>query len=194
VVGGPAIGGAVLGRPSPALLDRRLARAVAEPAVSYDHVGSTAPGHAAGPRLHTEHRDAGHGRDAFERVADGLRTWAAQRHLGASVHPPGAPVETGQTVLVALPFGPLTMLAPNRIVSVTEAADEVGFAYGTLRGHPYRGEEGFTVRLLDDGTVRITIAVDAEPANPAVRLAAPVATRAQRRALRGYLDGLAALA
>ena len=83
------------------------------------------------------------------------------------------------------------MLAPTRVVEVVDRPDRFGFAYGTLPGHPYSGEERFSVDLHPDGRVRITVAVDARAANPVVWLASPIGTWAQRRALRGYLDGLA---
>ena len=127
-------------------------------------------------------------------MAAGLRSWAAQRHIGGIVHPPDASVVEGQTIVTALPSGPVTMLAPTRVVEVVDRPDRFGFAYGTLPGHPYSGEERFSVDLHPDGRVRITVAVDARAANPVVWLASPIGTWAQRRALRGYLDGLAALA
>ena len=94
--------------------------------------------------------------------------------------------------MTALPSGPVTMLAPTRVVEVVDRPDRFGFAYGTLPGHPYSGEERFSVDLHPDGRVRITVAVDARAANPVAWLASPIGTWAQRRALRGYLDGLAA--
>jgi hypothetical protein len=33
----------------------------------------------------------------------------------------------------------------------------LGLAYGTLPGHPERGEESFVIELLDDGQVRVHI-------------------------------------
>jgi uncharacterized protein (UPF0548 family) len=138
------------------------------------------------------HRDAGTGPEAFARVRDGLRTWAAHRSIGATVHPEGAEVVEGGTVLVALPVGPVTMVAPCRIVSVVDEEDRFGFVYGTLPGHPETGEERFSATLDLDGRVRVAVAVDARPGHPLVWLGYPVASWAQRRALRGYLDGLAA--
>jgi uncharacterized protein (UPF0548 family) len=51
---------------------------------------------------------------------------------------------------------------------VTYVLDEPrhkGFAYGTLPGHPERGEEAFALELHDDGAVTFTITAFSRPAS-----------------------------
>jgi uncharacterized protein (UPF0548 family) len=100
------------------------------------------------------------------------------------------PPTLGAEVVVAMPVGPLRILAPCRVVSVVDERAAYGFTYGTLPGHPESGEESFTVTLDGDGMARFTIAVASRPADVLARLGAPVTHAVQRRALRGYLDGL----
>jgi uncharacterized protein (UPF0548 family) len=83
--------------------------------------------------------------ESFDTAAEGLRTWQAHRGAGATVTPDAAPAE-GETVLVSIHKGPITVVAPCRIVGVCAETNRYGFAYGTLPGHPEQGEEAFVVR------------------------------------------------
>jgi uncharacterized protein (UPF0548 family) len=108
------------------------------------------------------------------------------------VHPEDVPVEPGQTLLVVLPLGPFAAVAVNRVVGVVDEARRFAYAYGTLPGHPESGEESFSVELFPDGTVRVTVTVEAGPATLPAKLASPAVLRLQRRALARYLDAVAA--
>ena len=79
---------------------------------------------------------------AFERAIAGLRTWVAHEGAGLRIHP-HEPFAPDATVIVVTTIGPLRLVAPCRIVSVFKDPDAFGFAYGTLPGHPERGEESF---------------------------------------------------
>lgn len=173
----------LLGRPSGERLEAIWRDACAtEP--TYDHLGSTL---RPGASLTAARLVLGAGRDDFERAGTGLRAWVCHGGIGATVHPAAAPIRSGVTVVVAVPFGPCTVVVPNRIVGVVEEERRFGFAYGTLPGHQERGEESFVVELLDDGAVVGTITVDAAPASSAARAAAPAVRGLQRRAMRRYL-------
>ncbi len=176
-----------LGRLSTAALGRRLAAASAAAGVTYADCGCTLlPG--AAPSFT---RALGHGQAAFDGAARGLREWAPQRALGARVHPPTAPIETGTSVLIVLRAGPFEVVAPDRIVACVDEPGRFGFAYGTLPGHLERGEESFVVRLdPEDGTVTATITVVAGPASRAAAATGPVLRILQRRAVRSYLAAL----
>jgi uncharacterized protein (UPF0548 family) len=187
-----SIAGLHIGRLTPARLDRELGRAArAEP--TYAHVGSTLPGGSAASTAaaRTHQRDLGVGEDVFRGAVAALRTWAPQRGIGACIHPPDAPVAVGVTVLVVLRRGPVTAIAPNRVVRVIDEEHRFGFAYGSLPGHPERGEESFQVERTASGLVRATIRVDAGPGSSIARLGAPLLRALQRRAIRGYLGTLA---
>jgi uncharacterized protein (UPF0548 family) len=65
------------------------------------------------------------------------------------------------------------MVAPCRIVRVIDESDRVGFACGTLPGHPECGEEAFVVERRADGTF-FSITAFSRPADPLARLAGPI--------------------
>ncbi|MEA2825638.1 MAG: hypothetical protein QOG43_77 [Actinomycetota bacterium] len=179
-----------VGRLSVTALDRRLADASAAPGVSYPEIGCTlVPG--ATPSFT---RTLGHGPAAFDGAVQGLREWAPQLALGARVHPPDAPITIGTTVLIVLRAGPLEVVARDRIVVCVDEPGRFGFAYGTLPGHPERGEESFLVRLLPDGTVTGTVTVVAGPGSWPAKLGGPVLGVLQRWAVRRYLAALHAAA
>jgi uncharacterized protein (UPF0548 family) len=170
----------------------QLLRAAREAVPTYSHIGSTldpAQHDADGSRV--RQLEIGHGRAAFAAAAQALRTWVPQRAIGADIEPPDQPVVLGATVLVVLRRGPVTIVAPNRIVGVVNEPRRFAFAYGTLPGHPERGEESFSVEHLPDDTVRATIRVQAGPGIFLAHAAAPVVRRLQLAALRRYLDAIA---
>lgn len=131
----------------------------------------------------------GHGRADFERAAASIMSWGIQRGSGMTVEP-FAPVKVGDRVRIRIPFGPLRVVAPAEVVYVVDEPRLAGFAYGTLPGHPERGEEAFLVELADDGTVSAVIRAFSRPANwfwwcgsPVLRLAQELYTRRYLRAL-----------
>lgn len=172
------------GDPAPGRLDAALAEA-ARLEVSYDHVGSTLD-----PAVACHTRTVELGRDNFDAGVSGLKAWACHRGIGASVHPEGAPIAVGVTVLVVLRVGPVRLLVPDRIVAVVHEPDRFGFAYGTLPGHPERGEEAFLVERHADGRTTATIRVAAQGDWLIARLASPIVRRLQRVALNRYLAEL----
>lgn len=158
--------------------------------VTYDHVGSTLePDRWPGRRARQRQRDVGRGESAFAAAIDRLRTWEPQKALGADVLPSDQMVAADATILLVLPFGPLRAVVPDRVVAVVEEPRRFAFAYGTLPGHAERGEESFSVELLDDGTVRATVRVDARPASRWL-LATPAIAILQAAAIRRYLAAL----
>lgn len=68
--------------------------------------------------------------------------------------------------------------------------DRVGFAYGTLPGHPECGEQSFVVTRDETGAVWFTIRAFSRPARWFSRLGAPVTRVLQRLATRRYLRAL----
>lgn len=185
------IGGVHLGRPDAA--DRaRLLRHALDAAPTYDHVGSTLdPQRWAGPDVRSAYIDVGHGPAAFDAARLALQTWVPQRAIGATVTPREQAVVVDGTVLLVLQRGPLWMAAPDRIVAVVDEPGRFAYAYGTLPGHPERGEEGFSVERLADDTVRATIRVQAGPATLVGRALAPIVSRLQAAALDRYLAAIA---
>ena len=185
------LGGVRIGRLGAGERERLLAGARgSEP--TYDHVGSTLdPDRWDAAEVRSRHLDVGRGLADFEAAREALQTWVPQLGIGASVEPPHEPVVEGATVLVVLRKGPAHVVVPDRVVQVIDEPRRFAFAYGTLPGHPERGEESFTVELLADETVRVTIRVQAVPGTFAARLAGPVVITLQNSALAGYLRATA---
>jgi uncharacterized protein (UPF0548 family) len=80
------------------------------------------------------------------------------------VHSRAQRVGPGTEVQLGLPLGPLTVGAACRVVYVLDEPDLQGFAYGTLAGHPERGESRFEVRLHADGDVYFLVTSFSTPA------------------------------
>jgi uncharacterized protein (UPF0548 family) len=184
------IGGLRLGRPSEGELAEwlQLAR---EAKVTYDHVGSTLdPLRWDAPGVRSDAVEVGRGEAGFTAARTALQTWVPQRGLGADVVPARQLVALGESVLVILRVGPFFVVAPDRVVVVIDEPRRFAFAYGTLPGHPERGEESFTVEWRPDDSVRATIRVQARPATLAARMAAPGVSLLQGAALRRYLQAI----
>lgn len=144
---------------------------------------------------HHVHRDVpvGTGRAAFTAAADALLSWRVHRGAGLSVSASAPTAEPG--VVVAMRFGPkpIGLLVPCRVVYRVDEPDTRGFAYGTLPGHPERGEEAFLVSLDGDGTVRLVIRAFSRPATLLTRLGGPVARRVQAVVTDRYVAALRSL-
>jgi uncharacterized protein (UPF0548 family) len=132
----------------------------------------------------------GHGDLDWQRAKDAIRFWQAHAHAGIAIIPTDAPIQEGTTIIASRTFGPVTILAPCRIVYVTDEATRFGFGYGTLPGHPERGEEAFHVILGDDGMVKAEIVAFSRPDDLPTRLAGPIARKIQNAATGRYLTGI----
>ena len=159
--------------------------------VTYDHIGATLTGRTPEGYRHDRHEIVLPALpDAFGRGVAGIRAWAPHRGAGLTVVP-AHPPEVGATVAVAVPIGPITAVAVCRIVSVVDEPDRFGFAYGTLPGHPERGEEAFLIERRNSRAV-FKIIVFSRPAELLARLGGPVTRRIQHATTKRYLDSLVA--
>ncbi|MBA3252247.1 MAG: DUF1990 domain-containing protein [Geodermatophilaceae bacterium] len=181
-----------LRRPSAEHLAATLSAARSEQP-TYDGTGATAGGGnlPTGYRAAVVRRHVGSGQPVFDAAVAAVDSWAAQRHAGVEVYPPQARPAEGETVVQLLRLGPLWATAACRIVYRLDEADRAGFAYGTLTGHPVRGEEAFLVERDAAGVVRVRIAVFSRPNHWLVRLGGPVGRLVQRRTAGRYADGIA---
>lgn len=160
---------------------------------TYDHQGSTLdPALATAAGVQVRHLVVGTGSADFAAARAALRTWVPQQGVRARVEPTGQPVVVGATVLVVLPVGPCTVVAPNRVVAVVDEPRRFAFAYGTLPGHPMRGEESFGIEHQPDDRVLATIGVQAVGATPLVRAGEPAVRLCQGVVQRRYLAAIAA--
>jgi len=125
---------------------------------------------------------------AFERAITGLRTWVAHEGAGLGIYP-HEPVAPGVTVIVVTSVGPIHIVAPCRVVAVFKEPDSFGFAYGTLPGHPERGEESFIVERRDDATY-FCVSAFSRPVDPWARWSGRVGRAVQRSITRRYVNAL----
>jgi len=158
--------------------------------VTYAEVGATAGEFPAGYHHVRAERVVGHGRGAFTRASDDLFAGLVQRRAGVSIRLSDVPLREGTRVQMRLRLGPLAFSAPCVVVWAERTAERCGFAYGTLPGHPERGEERFEVRLASSGEVIFTIVAFSAPARWYTRLGGPVARIVQARMTRRYLEAI----
>ncbi|WBU38936.1 DUF1990 family protein [Homoserinibacter sp. YIM 151385] len=97
---------------------------------------------------------------------------------------PGDPAELRYPVLG------MTLREPVQVVWVEDARRRAGFGYGTMPGHPLRGEEAFLLEWGEDDVVRLTVRSFSRPAGLWRLLALPLRL-AQRGMTRRYLRRLA---
>ncbi len=97
----------------------------------------------------------------------------------------------GDSIVLKIGVGPLRLSAPARVVYVIDEPRRKGFAYGTLPGHPERGEEAFIVEHTSDGSVWIEISAFSRPSSLFWWLGYPVARVMQAVFTRRYLRALA---
>src|ERR1700722_8466535 len=118
-----------LGRPSASVVES-IELSHQALAVTYSEVGATADDRLPPGYRHDRASVAiGFGPAVFDRGRDALRAWVAHTGIGATVTPRNNPIELGVTVIVTVPLGPITVVAPCRIVSVIDTEGAFGFAY-----------------------------------------------------------------
>ncbi|MFB7512036.1 DUF1990 family protein [Streptomyces sp. NPDC056144] len=152
------------------------------PRLTYPEVGATrTPDHLPHGYHHLRVTTVvGHGRAAFEAAGAAVTTWRTHRASGATVRSTAARAEPGVHLEVSAGIGRLRIGVPCEVIWTAYEEDRVGFAYGTLTGHPERGEESFIVTLAPDGTVLFTVTAFSRPDAWYTRLAGPVVPVLQR--------------
>ena len=133
----------------------------------------------------------GRGPSSWAAVSAEILRWAVKTRSGFDVEADG-PVSVGQRLWVRARFGPVTILEPVEVVAVVDEPTRVGFAYGTLEGHPVSGEEAFVVDRDDQDRVWFTLRslTRAAPTGgwrtlfPALLVAQRLYRRRYRRSLR----------
>lgn len=158
--------------------------------LTYGPIGRTFDAEPEEADLHME-RVVGSGAADFAAAVACYRALGSQRSV-AGVWPGDATAELGATILIGLRFGPVTVLAVDRIVAVIDEPGRWAFAYGTLPGHAEVGEEAFIVEHRPDDSVVAKVVAIAHVALPGARFLQPLLVRIQRRFARRYLDAVAA--
>jgi uncharacterized protein (UPF0548 family) len=161
--------------------------ALATARLTYPEVGATRSGPLPAGYDHLERTAVvGCGRADFDRAATAVLDWGAQRGVGLRVRATGAAGHEGSVAVLTAGLPWLGYDIPCRVVWARSVGDQRGFAYGTLPGHPERGEESFVVRLTDAGDVLFTVRAFSRPAALLARLGGPVTRLLQRAAVDLY--------
>jgi uncharacterized protein (UPF0548 family) len=163
-------------------------------ALSYREVGATGVSLPDGYRHTARDVVIGRGAASFASAGERLMSWDIHRAAGLLVAASAPRAATGVDAVLTAGPGWSPISAPVRVVHVHETADRLGFTYGTLSGHPLRGEESFSVLLEADGDVRFVIIAFSQPASPLLRVGAPVVGWIQRRQTDRFVDAATAAA
>jgi uncharacterized protein (UPF0548 family) len=158
-------------------------------ALTYSHVGATGRRPPPGYRFfHHSERVSADNRD-FDRAVDALRGWQVHRGAGLAVTADGR-AHAGAHVVVGVGPAPFTLLAPCQVVEDIDDDIRIGFAYGTLQGHPESGEERFVVENRAGEGVFFEITAFSKPATRPAKLGGPVTRLVQNRVTARYLHSL----
>lgn len=144
---------------------------------SYPEVGATRSGGPLPPGYsHLRRRTRiGTGPEVFAAAGEAVLTWRMHRAVGVRPRPDADRAAPGVRVVVRL-----GVRAPCAVVWAVDGPREAGFGYGTLPGHPERGEEGFLVELDPAGAVWFTMTAFSRPARWYTRAAGPLVPLFQR--------------
>lgn len=168
--------------------------------LDYPGIGSTEYGRAPEGYARFESREyLGGGAAVYHRVAHGILTWELQRRSGLRLRTESEVVIPGARVVSSLGVGPFRVYAPCEVVWVRhpvpgDEPQSAGFGYGTLPGHPERGEEAFEVEIGADGRVFLTITAFSRHANWFYQAGGLLARAAQRHITSRYVEGARQLA
>lgn len=156
--------------------------------LTYAPVGATAPEREqwvdppSGFRVHEQTNRVGRGREEWDVASSDLMDWAVKIRSGFAVEPAAGGsrrVALGADYLLIASVGPVPVREPVRIVRVVEQRNRIGYAYGTLEGHPVAGEEAFILSRAADGGIWFTVRSLTRASRGSWRLAFPLALIAQ---------------
>jgi uncharacterized protein (UPF0548 family) len=131
----------------------------------------------------------GRGDGTWIAAAAAVMRWSVKTRSGFTVDD-DRPATPGADRWLEIRVGPIRIREPVRVVSVVDQPHRVGFAYGTLDGHPVSGEEAFIVHRTGD-EIWFTLRSVTAPGRGLWRLAFPMASVAQRVFRRRYLAAMA---
>lgn len=159
---------------------------------SYPEVGATRQDQLPRGYRHLQAQvEVGRGRQRYEQLAEQLLGWQIHARSGLRLQVSDQRVRQGSLVIATLPLGPFKINSRCRVVYLVEEDRRTGFGYGTLPGHPERGEERFGVELTEDDRVIFDLRAFSRNAWLLSRLGAPVSNRVQAMVNRRYLAAAA---
>ncbi|MGW0178085.1 DUF1990 family protein [Nocardia sp. NPDC003345] len=158
------------------------------PGFTYTEIGATLGELPPGYHHLRLRREVGRGTGDFHRLGEAVLGYRMQRGLGILRATSSPVAEPDAEVTVQLGPGPFGLRAPCRVVYVLREPDRIGFAYGTLPGHPESGEELFAVEYdRPTETVFGVVTAFSRPASRLTRLAGPLTVPMQWAIARSYL-------
>jgi uncharacterized protein (UPF0548 family) len=134
--------------------------------------------------------DLGRGDALMVRAAEAVMTFGVQRRAGLRPVTSAPRAAAGVLVIALAGLGPLALSIPCSVVWTVEEPRRAGFGYGTLPGHPERGEEAFVVNHDADDVVRFHVRSFSAPARWFTRAAGPLLPVATDAASRRYLTAM----
>ncbi|NNH72728.1 DUF1990 domain-containing protein [Nocardia uniformis] len=163
---------------------------VADP-FNYAEVGATSGEFPSGYHHFRLRRRIGAGRALFEEAGGAILGYRMQRGTGIFREASTPVAEAGTRLTVRLGVGPFGITAPCQVVYVLDEPNRRGFAYGTLPGHPERGEELFAVEFDPaDESVYGVVAAFSRPGTWYTRLGGPVVRLIQHYIAGKYIDAI----
>jgi uncharacterized protein (UPF0548 family) len=168
--------------------------------LNYEGIGSTEHGPLP-PRLECviSRAHLGEGVATYRRVAQGILTWRLQQGAGLRVRAESEVAVPGTRVVSGFGIGPFRINAPCEVVWVRrplpgDGPQSAGFGYGSLPGHPVRGEEAFEVEIDGKGRVTIVITAFGAPSNWFYAAGGALTTWARSRVTSRYIESAHQLA
>jgi uncharacterized protein (UPF0548 family) len=155
---------------------------------TYSCVGATANNERpSGFDLDENRVVLGHGDRVFEAACAALRRWQPFPPNWARIYPDSAPLQTNQTIIVAIRSLGTWWINSARIVYVVNESGpprRFGFAYGTLPAHVECGEERFMIEMAADGIVSYSLRAISKPRMFLTQLGYPIVRHLQKRFVR----------
>ena len=171
------------------LLSESLTQQLKDATLTYAEIGATADAELpSGYRHLTRSRNLA-GID-FDTAAAQLLTWQMHERSGLKVAASHASAELDAVVLMRLGVGRVSLRVPCRVVYVINEPNRIGFAYGTLPGHPESGEERFTIERDQARAVSMHIRAFSKPATLLARASGPIGRAMQSVMTDRYLNAL----
>jgi uncharacterized protein (UPF0548 family) len=156
---------------------------------TYREVGATQdPGSLPPPgyRLLRCRVRLGAGPEVLAAAGQAVLGWRMHRGAGLAVDAGAPEAARGVRVVIGLGVGRWRLRAPCEVVWTVREEHRTGFAYGTLAGHPERGEESFVVERDPDGSVWLSVIAFSRAGSWYVRAAGPLGRLSQGAMARWY--------
>lgn len=128
----------------------------------------------------------------FDNSCDALLGWAGHESASVRLRPNQPQVAVGETFVMAVPVGPLTVTVACRISEIVDESDRYGFAYTTLSNHVWEGSESLIVSRDPNGEALVTATICWRPTSVAAGAVPKLTTAVQARAVNACLAGIAA--